>query len=60
MERNKTFLSTCVKGEMERAKTGYMMSFVVKTVTEQIEFQDFLNTNGEEEIWEFHDYPLPE
>lgn len=38
-------------GEMERTKTGNMMSFVVKrTITGQTEFQDFLNGNGEEEI----------
>lgn len=38
-------------GEVEHAKTGNMMSFVVKkTITGQTEFQDFLNSNGEEEI----------
>lgn len=41
-------------GEMECTKTGNMMSFVVKTITGQTEFQDFLNSDREEEtggIW---------
>lgn len=49
----------------EHAKTGNMMSFVVKkTITGQTEFQDFLNSNGEEEIggvWsEFLNFSLPD
>lgn len=38
-------------GEMECTKTGNMMSSVVnKTITGQTEFQDFLNSDGEEEM----------
>lgn len=38
-------------GEMECTDTGNMMSFVVnKTITRQTEFQDFLNSDGEEEM----------
>lgn len=43
----------CV-GERERAKTGNMISFVVrKTIVGQMEPQDFLNTDGREEFGEF-------